>query len=542
MANLAQLQLAPTGAVIYTINANPIVEPLDGPNSIRELLDRFPETLYHTGTDSRLYKFLLALCGDSGAGMLKKLSLQSRLKNEGPLLIWHDLDTYYANIFSFPRLKSEVYNYDPANMALEKQVWDRISEADRSYQRRVIDFFHGTRYGNSPYGMALVAKAGSGQDIDIVENYRWIFDQMSDDILGLSKQGDSTSTSEFVLQPRILGNPNLKSEELGLKISATGGSFVIYYESVPTALIPYNTSASQIEDSITHNGLLLPGDVTVSGNNGDFTIEIVNSQLSAFLFSVQGDSTLLTGGGNVEFEYPVADTFYVARFRGPNMSWYEDHIRDIDNGTFVDNPTNRIGNVTPATTIYLNPDIEHNMVAQLDHVRPTGALMTVKPATERYVQCGVNKVLATTENIHVSRFITGNPQVPWPGIDASKGWFIQNSTQATEQIIQDNMENEATFWSFSHRALPVVFHTIDSALAYKGEAFSDPTYGTSTFYSLTYNTYRSEHYGKFAEVTSLVWFNFLRNIQDDDYFTAAFALASQNTPLIVTIGSTSGNQ
>jgi hypothetical protein len=540
MANLAQLNLSPTGAVVYTVNANPIVEPLDGPNNISDLLDRFPTDLYHTGTDSRLYKFLLALCGDSGAGMLKKLSLQARLKNEGPLLIWHDLDTFYANVFNFPRLKSEIYTFDPSNMALEKQVWDKIAEADRAYQRRVIDFFHGTRYGNSPYGIALVAKAGAGQDIDVVENYRYLFDQRSDDILGIQKQGDSSSYSEFVVQPRILNNSNVRDNQFQLTIDALLGTFTLFYEDVQTVPIPVNATAEQISDALTHNDLLVPGDIDVGGTGHSFTITILNQQFSPFLFSVEADSTLLLNGGSVSITYPVAETFYVARFRGPNISWYEQNIRDIDNGTFIDDSTHRIGNLTTKTTVYLNPDIERNMVGTIDHIKPVGTLMTVKPATERYIETNVNSVMATTENIHVSRFVTGNPNVAWPAADPTQGFFIQ--PQASQQVIENGIENEATFWALSERALPVVFQTIDSAFAYRSDALVDPSYGTSNFYAVDYNTFRSEHYGQFSEVSSLTWFNFLRNIRDDDYFAAPLALAAQNTPLIITIGDINGGQ
>jgi hypothetical protein len=540
MPNLSQLNISPTGAVVYTVNANPIVEPLDGPNNISQLLDRFPSSIYHTGTDSRLYKFLLALCGDSGAGMLKKLSLQARLKNEGPLLIWHDLDTFYANVFNFPRLKSEIYTYDPANMALEKQVWDKISEADRSYQRRVIDFFHGTRYGNSPYGVALVAKAGSGQDIDVIENYRYLFDQRSDDILGITKQGDSSSVSEFVLQPRILDNSNIQANTLQLNLNATSGNFTILYENFASVPIPTSATSEQIQDALTHNDLFVPGDIDVGGTGQSFTITVINQQFSPFLFAVEGDTEFLLNGGTVSLTYPIADVFYVARFRGPNMSWYEDNLRDIDSGTFIDDSFHRQGNLTPTTTVYLNPDIERNMVATLDHIKPVGTLMTVKPATERYIEANVNAVMATSENLHVSRFVTGNPDVAWPTPDPTAGFFIE--PQTNQEVIQGGVENEATFWSFSERALPVVFQTIDSAFAYRSDALLDPTYGTSDFYSITYNAFRSEHYGRFAEVTSLTWFNFLRNIRDDDYFAAPLALAAQNTPLIITIGNVNGGQ
>jgi hypothetical protein len=206
MPTLAQFagSIDPT---LVTITDNiPVVEPLDGPTSVDDVMDRFPEEVYQQGRDTHLYRFLSALSGDSGAGLIKAQSYAARLKFEAEFLNFQMLDQFYAAQFKFKRLKSETYpSYNPQVDALTPTIWDAINLADQSYKQRIAEFFTATRFGNSPEGMALTAQSGSGIECEIVENYRWIFDQFSDDILGIEFDGTTDSTSEFIVVPRFIG-------------------------------------------------------------------------------------------------------------------------------------------------------------------------------------------------------------------------------------------------------------------------------------------------------------------------------------------------
>jgi hypothetical protein len=547
----AQTDLGIDGTLAILLANNPIVEPLDGPTAIKQLVQSyFPDTLYNTGSDTRLFKLLTAMAGDSGAGALKKMTLASRLKNEGPLLVWHDLDTYYANIFRFPRLPSEMYNYDPASMALEKQVWDKITAADQSYRRRVLDFFHGTRFGNSPLGIALVAKAGSGEDVDVVENYRYIFDQASDSPLGLQKIGDSSSCSEFVLQPRVINNINSQSDILTITSTSSNhiGTYTITYADVPSSPVPLLATAEQVENAINSIGgdgdsaIIQPGDVAVvQVDDNDYKLTINNPQLSPFFFSVYEDGLMIDNGNRISITYPLRDTFYVARFRGPNTAWYEEHLASLEDGTFVDSADARLGNFTQNTTIYFDPAIERNMVEMLDHVRPIGALMTIKPNTERLIDVSVNKVFASSENFHISRFVTGNPNVQWPETDPSLGYFIggsiftsQPGAAGSSAVVEESVESEATYFAYATSAIPVIFHTIDSVFAYRDDALLILSMVRPQFYTDSYLFFRSEHSGIFSEAVNLTWYNFLKQIRPTDIFPAVLALAAQASPLVMT--------
>src|SRR3954468_54036 len=145
------------------------IEPLAGPVSIDDLMDRFPDTVYDQSRDTHLFKFISALCGDSGAGLLKKQTFLARLRNEGDLLTFRDLDTFYVQHLRFPRLRSEMYpTLDPSTDILTKSEWDEIQRCDLLYYHRVQLFMHSTRLGSTPQGMQLAAEAGSGVHCDVI--------------------------------------------------------------------------------------------------------------------------------------------------------------------------------------------------------------------------------------------------------------------------------------------------------------------------------------------------------------------------------------
>jgi len=205
MPSLAQLTGAGADPIItvYTTTIN-MVEPLDGPTSIDDVMDRFPEEVYQQGRDTHLYRLMQALGGDAGAGYIKKQLFAQRLMFEAEFINFQVLDDFYAAQFRFNRLLAETYPYDAAVDGLTPEEWDQIQLADQSYRHRLADFFTATRYGNSPEGLAIMTQAGSGIKSDIVEHYRYIYDQYSDDKLGLEPEGTTISTAEFVAIPRFL--------------------------------------------------------------------------------------------------------------------------------------------------------------------------------------------------------------------------------------------------------------------------------------------------------------------------------------------------
>lgn len=205
MPSLAQLlNVSSSGQATLTTGAQ--VEPIGGPGSVDALMDRFPESVYQQGRDTHLYRLISALCGDAGAAMIKKSAYSLRLRNEAEAINFAALDAFYTNHFNFVRLADEIYSggINPVTDALTNDQWNDVQIKDQSYRARALDFFAATRLGNTPDGMAYAALSATGVDTDVVEHYQYIFDQFSDDPLGIAPLGMTTSTSEFVVVPRVV--------------------------------------------------------------------------------------------------------------------------------------------------------------------------------------------------------------------------------------------------------------------------------------------------------------------------------------------------
>lgn len=207
-ATLLQLANGTSNPTTTTLTpSNPIVEPLDGPSTVDQVFDAFCEEVYQQGTDSHLYRLLSALGGDSGAGFLKNQAYTARLQYEAEFLNFTLLNKIYSAQFQFSRLPNEVYpGINPATDALTPDDWDTVDKADQAYRQRVMEFWTAIRWGNSPNGLQTMAQAGIGVECELIESYKWIFDQMSDDPLGLTPVGTSASVSEFVIVPRLLNS------------------------------------------------------------------------------------------------------------------------------------------------------------------------------------------------------------------------------------------------------------------------------------------------------------------------------------------------
>jgi hypothetical protein len=177
------------------------IEPLGGPKDVFYYLDRFPDEIYHKSPDTHLYKYMRAMLGESGVNWLRKNHLEARLLLEELGIDLFDLDQFFGNIFSFGRIVEESFDDDPFGV-ISKEVWEEIRAKNARYRNRALDFINGARAGNTPFGMRLAAKAGLGHDVEIIENYKYLYDVHSDRPLGLTYFGKTTSTEEMIVLPR----------------------------------------------------------------------------------------------------------------------------------------------------------------------------------------------------------------------------------------------------------------------------------------------------------------------------------------------------
>lgn len=221
-----------------TVDQRFTLEPLGGPKDVFYYLDRFPDEIYHKSPDTHLYKFMRAMLGDSGVNWLRKNHLEARLLLEELGIDLFDLDKFFGNVFGFGRIVEESFDEDPFGI-IPKDVWESIKAKNARYRNRALDFINGARAGNTPLGMRLAAKAGLGHNVEIIENYKYLYDVHSDRPLGLRYFGRTASTEEMIVLPR---------KELG---DGTADSVDSLYEIQPVDQFHLQDAVDQIRPQTT---------------------------------------------------------------------------------------------------------------------------------------------------------------------------------------------------------------------------------------------------------------------------------------------------
>lgn len=509
-------------SIIQTVISNPQVEPLHGLVTIDDLFDRFPEAIYTKSKDSLLYAFLSALCGDSGAGILKKQSYNARLINEGEYFSYQDLDTFATIQFRFKRLPSELYPENTSGDALTPAAWRDIQNKDSHFRHRLQEFFKATRLGTSPEGMKHAAQAGSGLEVEVIENYKHVFDQYSDDPLGIQASGRTASVDEFILQG--------------------------YLEDADGNLL--ETSADQWQASTAYEigDLVRPTEYGLGATNGVYVVTTKGtSDPTEPVWPAEGEAAVTNGTTAFEWydrDYTPSYTPSFERvptFTAPVTSGTSRPISYVDgyiaattwgiSGT-VRGMSPDIDHVSlhiSRTVRRMSPDIERNMIDIMDKLRPWGAFMSTLTVSRRHEPITLEDTspFATSERIHVNRFVTGRPEVKWPTPDAELSTFIIGGEEA-ESIHQIN----------NAREIPAIFQTIEGIAAYNDRALLDPYYNTEVFFasqpnkpsSSRYHRYISYHTGPFLKTISSIY-TFLKTTADNISYLPIRAVAKQNTPL-----------
>lgn len=510
------------GYLYFSIIENPLVEPLDGPLYIDYLMQRFPENVYSRSRESHLYRFLTALAGDSGAGRLKKQSLYTRLKYESGLLSFEDLDGSYTT-FGFARLPNEIYKLSAKDSYLTSEEWDAIRSADVSYRRRIMDFYRSTQYGSSPEGIRLAAKAGSGQEMEVRENYRAMFDQMSDAPLGIEYEGKTDSTSEFILQPEIELNRNNMERYATLSFTPPSSGFsdtdyiVFSYNGVETSSFVYmkNVNSALIQSTIEGFDIV---------NSGDVTVSRITSTAYQIRFNVEGlnvgrlkiSSASLLSGAKVEMTYSFVDSaFYSTYFGQPRHEYYDAILagKHPTGDQFSDEPA-----------VWLAPAFERNMSDVIDRVKPVSTVATLKAIEQREIDIPINSVFASSEKFVVNRFVKGDSGLVSAIDDPVNGLYIY-----------PGIEREERTKPFAAFDISVISMTINNVIAYKGDVLLDRIYNTPEFYSeinANISGYASYRNGTF-DLFSKAIFPFLTYAPSSAYLPER-ALPDEITPLVMT--------
>lgn len=176
---------------------DPNAFPLQPPKSTERRLEHF-DLPFKADVTTFLYKFLDALTGDAGAGVLLKENLLTRFSVALETIYFSDLDYIFGGMNFLERADAESYPYNPVNDMLNSDQWDEVNVKDAWYRARIRDFFEAATLGGTPNGIRAAVQAGTSTNCEIFEVWRY------QDSYGLTQdlgRAPVTTRSEFVVKP-----------------------------------------------------------------------------------------------------------------------------------------------------------------------------------------------------------------------------------------------------------------------------------------------------------------------------------------------------
>jgi hypothetical protein len=180
------------------IDADSNVFPLFAAKSTESRLEHFDETVFKADSTTVIYKFIDAICGDGGAGSLKKSAFLDRLSSTLENIYFSDLDYIFGNIGFLSRHESESYVWDPSRDMLTSDQWDEVRVKDAWYRARIREFFMACGLGGTPEGYRMAVHAASSVDCDLYEVWRYKDNFGLRNALG---RAPVTSRNEVVVTP-----------------------------------------------------------------------------------------------------------------------------------------------------------------------------------------------------------------------------------------------------------------------------------------------------------------------------------------------------
>lgn len=174
------------------------------PKSTQLRLEHFDELIYsaldpQSTKTSLLAKLIDALCGDAGAGSLKKQVFLQRLSASLDNIYGSDLDYVFGGIRFLSRSESESYAYDPTK-ELTSEQWDQIATKDAAYRARIREYFIACGKGNTPEGIRQVAHAATSSDCQVMETWRYV------DSFGMTNPVGRDAGQSFVAVDLLTGH------------------------------------------------------------------------------------------------------------------------------------------------------------------------------------------------------------------------------------------------------------------------------------------------------------------------------------------------
>jgi len=145
-----------------------------------------------------IYRLIDAICGDAGAGALKKQAFLARLSGALDNIYFSDLDYIFGNIHFLSRTSTESYSFDPMTDMLTADQWNEVRVKDSWYRNRIKDYFVACQYGSTRDGIRMCVQAAVSVDCDIFEVWRYFDNLGLGTYLGRAPQ---SARNEVVVRP-----------------------------------------------------------------------------------------------------------------------------------------------------------------------------------------------------------------------------------------------------------------------------------------------------------------------------------------------------
>lgn len=404
-----------------TVRQNFLLEPLGGPKDTFYYLSRFPEEIYNKSPDSHLYKFMRALLGEGGVNWIKKNHLEARIGLEELGVDMFDLDKYYGSPFDFGRILEEEFDDDPFGL-IDKTQWEQIKAKNARYRNRALDYMNGARAGNTPLGMKLAAKSGLGHDVEIIENYKYLFDVHSDDPLGLTYYGKTVSTEEMIVLPRREVGI---SEQQQVSIHAEnnlpdGGGFWLIYNGINSSdytyvygvdtltTVPWNGTSDHVRLALEAIPEIGPGNVDVQGGPGP------------------GLPWLITFVGQLaDRDVPQLETDHALTYTGNPAEPLDVIVTTLQGGR-----------ESSDEVVSIPPKDQYTLQKAIDRIRSQITIPTLAEARGLRSRANWNDLASGSEYSEVVRYVTGSSNVRWPSVD-SVHWIEAEKEKEAPRVNND---------------------------------------------------------------------------------------------------------
>lgn len=460
-----------------------LIEPLRASSNPTSYLDRFPEEVYDKSITSHLVRFIYTLIGPAGVASIKRNLFQARLELEAHGLEIFNLEKFYGDPFAFGRILEETSEQDFTGL-ISAEEWETIKAKDEAYRNRAIDFMKGVRGGNSPAGLTLIAKSGLGHEVELIENYKFFFDQHSDDPLGLPYVGQTRSTEEFIIIPRQEIS-STEVQRIHVNGFPDGGTFILSFRGQNSTQIDFDAHYLEVQAALQGISTVGVGNAEVRGGPipNDFIVTFKGALADRDVPTLTATSALYEVQATESILCPIVIT------------------------------TEHAGNESVDEVVRISERDKHNLQSALDRIRPVNTIPSYGKAPGTTSRQRWQTVTPSSQYVETRKFVTGAPEIPWPKV--SKQFWIEpdkeKSAPSTRRVRQ----------AYVH------YHNVSDIHAYTEAATDDAGYLSDI---RNVDNFTSEHVGAYGPEQSSL-FPILRQFANytDQTFPAEAALENRQS-------------